>query len=324
MAKDWNCFWKFFAFENFSTWASRPWELGHLKNLYVFPLPSKCTFEPLIIIFRAFPSPYLLSSAPSSLISFQMRLWSSFLGCFQALISFQVHLRASSPLKCTFEPLIIIFRALSSPYLLSVRLRALSPFKCAFEPLIIIFRALSSPYLLSSAPLSPRLPSSAPLSPRLPFERAFEPSLPSSAPLSPRLLFERAFEPLFSFLVRLGALAFFHFFFSAPLSPRFLSSAPSSPRPFFWVHFRALIFLSSFFTWIGHPSHWDPFFVFFHLGRSPITIRPLLNKKQKKQKKQQKKNKIFFLVIFQMTCFLISTFPCKSHISIYCFQSFQD
>ena len=94
--------------------------------------------------------------------------------------------------------------------------------------------------------------------------------------------------------MRLGALAFFHFFFSAPLSPRFLSSAPSSPRPFFWVHFRALIFLSSFFTWIGHPSHWDPFFVFFHLGRSPITIRPLLNKKQKKQKKQQKKTKKFF------------------------------
>jgi hypothetical protein len=53
------------------------------------------------------------------------------------------------------------------------------------------------------------------------------------------------------------------------------------------------------------------------LGRSPITIRPLLNKKQKKNKKN-------FLVIFQMTCFLISTFPCKSHISIYCFQSFQD
>jgi hypothetical protein len=255
MAKDWNCFWKFFTFENFSTWASRPWELGHLKNLYVFPLPSKCTFEPLIIIFRAFPSPYLLSSAPSSLISFQMRLWSSFLGCFQALISFQVHLRASSPLKCTFEPLIIIFRALSSPYLLSVRLRALSPFKCAFEPLIIIFRALSSPYLLSSAPLSPRLP----------FERAFEPSLPSSASLSPRLLFERAFEPLFSFWVRLGALAFFHFFLSAPLSPRFLSSAPSSPRPFFWVRLRALIFLF-FFNWVGHSSQWDPFFVFFHFG----------------------------------------------------------
>jgi len=259
MAKDWNCFWKFFTFENFSTWASRPWELGHLKNLYVFPLPSKCTFEPLIIIFRAFPSPYLLSSAPSSLISFQMRLWSSFLGCFQALISFQVHLRASSPLKCTFEPLIIIFRALSSPYLLSVRLRALSPFKCAFEPLIIIFRALSSPYLLSSAPLSPRLPSSAPLSPRLPFERAFEPSLPSSAPLSPRLLFERAFEPLFSFRARLRAL---DHSFECTFEPSFS-------------------FLS-FFTWVGHPSHWDPFFVFFHLGRSPITIRPLLNKKQKK------------------------------------------
>jgi len=29
-------------------------------------------------------------------------------------------------------------------------------------------------------------------------------------------------------------------------------------------------------------------------------------------------------VVFQMTCFLISTSPCKSHMSIYCFQNFQD
>jgi hypothetical protein len=28
-----------FTFENFSTWAGRPRELGPLKNLYVFPPP---------------------------------------------------------------------------------------------------------------------------------------------------------------------------------------------------------------------------------------------------------------------------------------------
>jgi len=27
---------KFLTFEKFVTWASRPWELGHLKNLYIF------------------------------------------------------------------------------------------------------------------------------------------------------------------------------------------------------------------------------------------------------------------------------------------------
>jgi hypothetical protein len=31
-----------------------------------FSITLKCAFEPLIIIFRAFSSPYLLSSAPSS------------------------------------------------------------------------------------------------------------------------------------------------------------------------------------------------------------------------------------------------------------------
>jgi hypothetical protein len=30
---------KIFTFENFSTWAGRPQELGPLKNLYVFPSP---------------------------------------------------------------------------------------------------------------------------------------------------------------------------------------------------------------------------------------------------------------------------------------------
>jgi hypothetical protein len=50
------------------------------------------------------------------------------------------------------------------------------------------------------------------------------------------------------------------------------------PRPSFWVRLRALIFLS-LFTWVGHPLQWDPFFVFSHLGRSLITMRPLLRKK---------------------------------------------
>jgi hypothetical protein len=71
------------------------------------------------------------------------------------------------------------------------------------------------------------------------------------------------------------------------LSPRFLlSSAPSSP------HFR-----------------------FFYLGRSPITMRPI----QKKTNKQKKGG----WIVFQMTCFLISTSLCKGRVSIYCFQSFQ-
>jgi hypothetical protein len=29
-------------------------------------------------------------------------------------------------------------------------------------------------------------------------------------------------------------------------------------------------------------------------------------------------------IVFQITCFLISTSPYKSHMSIYCFRSFQD
>ena len=98
----WNCFWKNFIFENFSTWAGRPWELGHLKNLCIFPppfifhswgsafpilLPLECAFEPSPHFFSSAPSshrpskgvrflPYLLLSAPSSphLISFRVRL----------------------------------------------------------------------------------------------------------------------------------------------------------------------------------------------------------------------------------------------------------
>jgi len=146
------------------------------KKYLCFSTSFKCAFEPLIIIFLG---------RFQALISFQVRLralspsnapsslWSSFLGRFQALISF----------KCAFEPLIIIFRALSSPYLLS---NAPPSLWTSF------FRALSSPYLLLSAPLSPRIFSSTPLSPRF----------LSSAPSSP--------QP--SFWVRLRALIFLFFF----------------------------------------------------------------------------------------------------------------
>jgi hypothetical protein len=120
--------------------------------------------------------------------------------------------------------------------------------------------------------------------------------------LSPCFPFERAFEPSSSFRARLWALVFFS---STPLSPRFPSSAPLSPCLLFEhafepsLSFRARLWaldhslectfepshsfecafepsFSLFFTWVGHPSQRDPFFVFFLLGRSPITMRPLL------------------------------------------------
>ena len=62
------------------------------------------------------------------------------------------------------------------------------------------------------------------------------------------------------------------------------------------------------------------FFAFLlSLGRLPKTIWSISNKKkQKKNKKQKTKNKKKW-VVFQITCSL-----CKSHMSIYCFRSFQD
>jgi hypothetical protein len=157
--------------------------------------------------------------------------------------------------------------------------------------------------------VTPRFLSSAPLSPRFRFKRAFEPSLPSfrarlwaltsfsSAPFSPRFLsstpslpFKRPFEPSLSFQAPLWALASFS---SSPESPRFLYERafepsylferdfePSHPfeciiepsRPFKCTFEPSFFFF--FFTWVGHPSQWDPFF--FYLGRSPITMRPLL------------------------------------------------
>jgi len=53
-------------------------------------------------------------------------------------------------------------------------------------------------------------------------------------------------------------------------------------------------------------------------------MRPLLKKKQKTKKnnKTKKQNKKKKWVVFQMTCFLIST--SKGHVLIYYFQSFQE
>jgi hypothetical protein len=128
MAKDWNCCWKFFHFWEIFNLGRPPMRIKPPEKSLCFSTSFECAFEPLMIIFRAPPSPYLL-----------VRL--------RALISF----------KCAFEPLIRIFRAFSSPYLLLRAPSSLISFKCAFKPLSIIFRALSSPYILSSAPSSPYL-----------------------------------------------------------------------------------------------------------------------------------------------------------------------
>ena len=219
MAKNWNCFWKFFIFENFSTWAGCPWELGHLKNLCVFPPSLNAPSSLRSSFFRALSSPYFLSSAPSS-------PWPSKVVRFLTLPLFWVCLRALTSSERAFEPSL--------------------HFERAFEPLLPFRARLWALVFFSSTPLSPRFPSSAPLSPCLLFKHAFEPSLSFRARLwaldhslectfEPSHSFECAFEPSFSL----------------------------------------------FFTWVGHPSQRDPFFVFFHLGRSPITMRPLLKKKQK-------------------------------------------
>ena len=75
----WNCFWKFITFENFSTWAGRPWELGHQFFPPPFSFHSWGSAFPILPPFeRVFePSSYLNSSAPSSprLICFRARLW---------------------------------------------------------------------------------------------------------------------------------------------------------------------------------------------------------------------------------------------------------
>jgi len=114
------------AFENFSllTWAGRPLELGHLKNLCIFPPPFifhsqgsafltlppfECAFEPSTIKGSAFPtlppfecafepSPYFFSSAPSSPRPSKVVHFISYLllsvPSSPPLISFRVRLRA--------------------------------------------------------------------------------------------------------------------------------------------------------------------------------------------------------------------------------------
>jgi len=119
MTKDWNYFWKICHFWEFFNLGKPPMRIRPPAKSLCFSTSFKCAFEPLIIIFRALSSPYLLSNAPSS-------IWSSF------------------------------FRTLSSPYLLLSAPLSLISFKCAFERLIIIFKAFSSLYLLSNVPSSLR------------------------------------------------------------------------------------------------------------------------------------------------------------------------
>jgi len=51
-------------------------------------------------------------------------------------------------------------------------------------------------------------------------------------------------------------------------------------------------------------------------------MKPLKNKNKQNETKKTKNKKRW--VVFQMTCFLISTSLGKSLVSICCFQSFQD
>jgi len=163
----------------------------------------------------------------------------------------------SITLKCAFEPLIIIFRALSSLYLLS---------KCAFELLTIQGIAFLSLTSLFENTFEPYLPSNAPSSLwssflgclwvfaflveclwalAFLFESAFEPSLPSSSTFEHSLSSSSAFEHLlsprvplstrFSLRAHLWALAFpleylwaLAFSSSVPLSPRFPLRVPLS------------------------------------------------------------------------------------------------
>ena len=186
MAKDWNCFWKFFIFENFSTWAGRPWELGHLKNLCVFPPSFICAFEHLIIIF----------SALSSLISFKCAfepssLWALFVEAFKPL----------SPFKCAFKPYLLssaplrpwpskVVRFLNLP-LFWTRFWALTFFEHAFKPSFPVERAFE---------------------PSFPFERAFEPSYFLKHVCEPSLPLESAFEPS-TILLSASSSPHFPFFF---------------------------------------------------------------------------------------------------------------
>ena len=137
--QDWNCFWKFFTFEKFSSWAGRPWESGHLKNLCVFPPPlnvpsslwssSSSVFEPLLLFERLWALAFLFE-----------RLWA--LASLRAPLS--PHFFFSAPLSPHF-----VFERLGALTSFRVRLRALyHSFECAFKLSTILLSAPSSPHFL--------------------------------------------------------------------------------------------------------------------------------------------------------------------------------
>jgi len=66
---------------------------------------------------------------------------------------------------------------------------------------------------------------------------------------------------------------------------------------------------------LDHSRNFSRSFIIGQVAQNNLVH--FLKKKHKKQQQQKKK-----WVIFQMTCFLISTSLCKSHMSISCFQSF--
>jgi len=83
--------------------------------------------------------------------------------------------------------------------------------------------------------------------------------------------FEYVFEPL---TILLSVSSSPHLFSSLPSSPHLLfecSFEPPSWGQCIFEPYHVIFVRLSFSTWIGHPLQWDPF-----LGRSPITMRPLL------------------------------------------------
>jgi len=151
-------------------------------------------------------------------------------------------------------------------------------FDRAFKPSILIFRAPSSPHLLSSAPLS-TWPSKVVRFLTLPlfwvrlqaltsFKRAFEPSLLVERAFEPSFLFERAFEPS-HFLKRA-------FEPSLPFEPStILLSAPSSPHfPFSFYLGRSPITMRPFIFYLGRSP----------ITKRPFSL--YLSKKKKKEKKK--------------------------------------
>jgi hypothetical protein len=115
--------------------------------------------------------------------------------------------------------------------------------------------SISISHLFLSLSLSPHISNSASLGPIiLLFSALWNSHLLDSAHSSPIL---SSFQGISSQILSLDKL---HFFIWAGC-------------PLQYDHFKNL----SFFTWTGHPLQFDHFgktFVFFHLGRSSITIRP--------------------------------------------------